>query len=70
MGYSCRKRTVARPLPRFKGRIWQLAFEALDRAERILFAVDSRMDMITLPSAAACGRPCPEPRPECGLRTR
>lgn len=45
---AARKRTVARPLPRFKGRVWQLAFSS--DAERILFAVDSRMEMITLPS--------------------
>lgn len=45
---ASRKRTVVRALPRFKGKVWQMAFSA--DAAKILFAVDSKMEIVALPS--------------------
>jgi hypothetical protein len=42
-----RRRTIIRPLPRFSGRVWRMAFSP--DASSLLFAVDSRMEMIQLP---------------------
>jgi Hsp70 protein len=46
-----RKRTLARALPRFKGKVWYLAFSA--DGEKVLFAYDTTMELAAVPSGTS-----------------